>query len=457
MLTVRRGPDPWGFPRSSFCCSIVPIAAAALGGPKTATATATTMPTIEETLDEGLVDLRLDDDNVDDDDREEHPRRLLQVAGVGPGASAASSIVAYGGNFGKVVSVRTRQVVRTTEDAIRAVAVNQSGTRVVLGSDSGDTFIFAYDDDTLEGGAGGEHPFVAMPLSSSSSLKDGEDSEDRFMSQGSEMVVRQGETCWEASRDDDAMRDYAWLNDGTTLLCASEKHWFWLDCSTEASCVTKHFAGELDAAHAGSGIRSVALNENQSALITLDMEGRACWWRPATNNRNNKKGSGGAPEWELLHREATKCVTRKDVGEVFGSSSWCRSSRPHFVTGTVAALPGEPFLQLRRLKLPKGNGNGDGSLEVETFDQVVDEARDGSVQGHVQAIVTMCSRDGYLITAGRDGRVVVWDVQVRLAFPHEPVHWRSTQGDVCLPVFESLLRCAGDEHRSDERVCPGAG
>ena len=371
----------------------------------------------EETLDDGLVDLRLDDDNVgdedEDDDREEHPRRLLQFAGVGP--DAAASIVAYGGNFGKVVNVRTRQVVRTTEDAIRAIAVNPSGSRVVLGSDSGDTFVFAYDNEALEGGGGGggEHPFVAMPLSSSS-LKDGEDSEDRFMSQGSEMVVRQGETCWEASRDDDAMRDFAWLNDGTTLLCASEKHWFWLDCSTEASCLTKHFARELDAAHAGSGIRSVALNANQSALITLDMEGRACWWRPATNNHNNKKGSGGSPEWELLHREATKCVTRKDVGEVFGSSSGCRSSRPHFVTGTVAALPGEPFLQLRRLKVPKDNG--DGSLEVETFDQVVDEAQDGSVQGHVQAIVTMCSRDGYLVTAGRDGRVVVWDVQVRLAF-----------------------------------------
>jgi WD40 repeat protein len=378
--------------------------------------TEATMTTTND-LDEGLVDLRLDDNVVDDDedDPEEHPRRLLQVGGVGPDAAATSVVVAYGGNFGKVVNVGTRRVVRTTEDAIRAIAVNASGTRVVLGSDSGDTFVYAYDhlgDDPATGGEGErrEHPFVAMP-STSPNDKDDEENDDRFMSQGSEVVVRKGEKCWEASRDDDAMRDYAWLDDGTTLLCASEKHWYWLDCSTEASCLTKHFAPELEAAHSGSGIRGLALNDDQSALVTLDMEGRACWWRPAATPTTNKKNGGGGDfhEWELLHREPTKCVTRKDVGEVFGSSSWCRSSRPHFVTRSVAAMPGEPFLQLRRL-VP-------GGQSVETFDQVVDEAQDGAVTGHVQAIVTMCSRDGYLVTAGRDGRVVVWDVQVRIALP----------------------------------------
>lgn len=384
--------------------------------------TAKAMVPTKDLDEEGLVDLRLDD-NVDDDDPEEHPRRLLQVAGhgVGPDSdanAAASVVVAYGGNFGKVVNVGNRRVVRTTEDAIRAIAVNKSGTRVVLGSDSGDTFVYAFDsivgDVIGEGGERREHPFVAMP--SSKDNDDSEENEDRFMSQGSEIVVRKGEACWEASRDDDAMRDYAWLDDGTTLLCASEKHWYWLDCSTETSCLTKHFASDLEAAHSGSGIRGLALNDDQSALITLDMEGRACWWRPTTATKNNKGGGDGASrEWELLHREPTKCVTRKDVGEVFGSSSWCRSSRPHFVTNRVAALPGEPFLQLRRLSM-----QNDGA--VETFDQVVDEAQDGSVRGHVQAIVTMCSRDGYLITAGRDGRVVVWDVQVRCPETHTQLY-----------------------------------
>jgi hypothetical protein len=355
-----------------------------------------------------MVDLRLDGDDADDEP-EEHPRRLLRVD--------RNVIVAYGGNFGKIVNVATRRVVRTTDEAIRAVAANRSGTRFVVGMDSGESTLYAYEPEQVaaaiaEGGTG--HPFAAVASTRAERHDDhgGDDDDDvdRFMSQGSDAILaepRKGESRWEASQDDDSMRDYVWLDDGTTLLCASEKHWYWLDCSTETSCLTKHFPPELDAAHSGSGIRSLALNQNQTVLITLDMEGRACWWKPTI--KACAAANGASPKWTLLHREATKCVSRQDVGEVFGSSSWCRSSRPQFVTSKVAALPGEPFLQLRRVD----NGS------VEMFDQVVDESGDGGkVQGHVQAIVTMCSRDGYLITSGRDGRVVVWDIQVSLFVRH---------------------------------------
>lgn len=359
------------------------------------------------------MDLRLDDDS---EPLLEQPRRLVNI-----GPHQNSSWAAYGGDFGKVVALldgaRTAKVVRHSDDAIRVIAANPSGTKVAVGTDSGDVLVYEYPPETVAAAPDNPqlHPFLALPESSSTgtaAVAPSQASQDDML-----FLAPRKETCWLGPTDGNPIRDVVWASD-TTLLVASESYWCSMNAHTSTSlATTRTVAPELEHAHNGGGIRSLTLNDDHSILLSLGMDGRACWWRPTPNNSSSDaEGDDNVLlDWTLLHRETTKCVSRNDVGEVHGASPGCRSSRGTFVFPHVAALPGEPFLQLRRIV---------GST-IEIHDQIDLDTNtdgggdDGNVRGHVQPIVTMTSRDGYLVTSGRDGRVIVWDIVKASFFWHD--------------------------------------
>lgn len=147
---------------------------------------------------------------------------------------------------------------------------------------------------------------------------------------------------------------------------------------------------EVSEAHKSSGTRSVAFHaqaDEKVIMSTLSLDGRLCYWDV----------SGKPEEWGLLHCETSFCITKKDPSELLGADPWdraCRGSHVILAKFTVSVLPGEPFLQLRRL-----NGSS-----VENCNSTVQE--------HSESIVIAFARGHQVVTSGRDGTMLLWNLQL---------------------------------------------
>jgi WD40 repeat protein len=357
------------------------------------------------------VDLKLDSD-------EDNPRCLLKLP--------TGQLLAYGGDDGTISLVTfngskatATPVRRFDEEAVRALAVSPDGKRVAVGFDSGATQIYSYPDFEVSSSSS-NHPF--LPELPDPDTTTGDADEDNLFSQsdglGGSLTVP-GEKYFAGPCFDSPVRDLLFLPLSTGTGGTPSSYWLaaaWesgmcvLNATASATVTQRYLEEFAKEAYDEGGIRGLVFGSRDTnhTLTSLGMDGRLCLWDLSSDVDHPEK-------WKLLRRENSCCVTKRDVGEVFGADAWDRSCRPHFVQSSdnvLLAVPGATYLQLRKMSKTSPTA----SITVTDHDQpVVGDDKDSPHQGHIESIVTMTSSpisdDPYIITSGRDGRVVVWEIE----------------------------------------------
>jgi chromosome transmission fidelity protein 4 len=347
-------------------------------------------------------DLKLDND-------EDHPRRLLKLP--------TGQVLAYGGDDGTVTlvassstgkSVQATAARRFDDDAVRALAVSANGKRVAVGFDSGATVIYTYEDFDLmsnDNDNNNKHPFLPEPTATDN----GEMSQDNLFSQSDALTagaVSPGETDFAGPCFDSPVRDLLFLNDYNLAIATESETGF---CVVNVTCgkslSQRYLQEQAVKAHDNAGVRSLAIvaggsSSSSRLLASLGLDGRLCLWNVS---------AGDPAVWELVRRDSSCCVTKKDVGEILGADAWDRSCRPQFLScldaeSAVLALPGATYLQLRSVSTDQKT--------VTDHDQP--PTGDDATTGHIESIVTMAispaASDPFVVTSGRDGRVIMWEI-----------------------------------------------
>jgi len=316
-----------------------------------------------------VLDLGLDRDE-DDEEEEDHPRRLLKIPATG-------ELLAYGGEVGAVVKINNDNSTTTLirhwdeDDDVRAVAISTDSTKIAIGFDSGSTVIYKYSPQEVSD-AGNLHPFVTTKPS------------------------RNHETIGPVFQG--SVRDLHFCGDDNNLLAVATEEG---GCVLDLDTFTRRLETDIQKQHDGSGIRGIAVKND--ILATLAMDGRLCLWNVKTNS--------------LIQRESGRCVTKKDVGELLGADAWDRACRPHLITmqddddsSLLLALPGETYLQLRKISSSSSN---DDTTSIVDYDQPPTD----NTPVHIESIVALAAvptttndNTKYLISSGRDKRVILWKI-----------------------------------------------
>jgi WD40 repeat protein len=192
----------------------------------------------------------------------------------------------------------------------------------------------------------------------------------RYETSAKEFLTKKASDILVGPRLETMVRDLTFYDD-TTLVIASEGGLTVWNMETNE----RYLEDETKKHHDGSGIRTLALRD--SLLVSLAMDGRWCLW--------------DLKERTLVHR-GDVCVTRRDGGELLGADAWDRSCKPLFMSKNSLLLPGAAWPQLRLL-----------SPTVKSYD-------DTDAIGHTGSIVAAVSRNKFVITIGRDKRVVLWSI-----------------------------------------------
>eukprot|EP00536_Pseudo-nitzschia_multiseries_P001771 jgi/Psemu1/283259/fgenesh1_pg.22_\ len=334
--------------------------------------------------------LGLEDESDETDDQ---PRRFLRLP--------SGHLLAYGGDNGNVSCWIPRDgerdndtesntdtqgrfaVVQRYDDAVRCLAVSDDGRRLAVGFDTGKTQIHSFDDDD-----------------------DGSDD-------GSDLAPHPSLGYFAGPDLGAPARDMVFLPSGGDassyrLAVASEAGMFVIDAASREAMERSDRWLEQEAreSHDQCGIRglSVSSMNGTTVLASLAMDGRLCLW------------DVNAPARKLLHREDTPCVPKKDVGEIHDADAFDRSCRPVLfcrdVDGSVnenenendtELVIGTPGKLLPCLRVFRTAATPPRVLPESAF-----HASDVE-RAHVQSIVTLLrGPGGLLVTAGRDGRVLVW-------------------------------------------------
>lgn len=352
---------------------------------------------------------------------EDHPRRLVVLPD--PSAPLSPHILAYGGDDGTIsVLVTNKQTKATTvrparrfDEPVRAVAVSTDGTRVAVGLEDGSTQIFVYPQEAPTEQK--QHGFLSSPPTSNDDDDDDHDDFGLSQSDGLSGTSSNGgetiEVSFAGPRLDVPIRDLRFdPRPGSYFLAvASEASFCVVDATSSNTLVSKGrlLQDACEREHDGSGIRGLVYSDHSqdergTFLATLGMDGRLCTW-DVSGPMNDLE----IDEWNLVSRDKSKCIAKPDVGELNGSDVYDRSCLPVALslsssqddTSTTSAtrlfaLPGSTDVQLRSWTDPS----------KECFVPSVEN------RGHVDTIVAMAfSPEGeYLVTSGRDGRVLLWEL-----------------------------------------------
>jgi hypothetical protein len=337
------------------------------------------------------VNLHLDTD-------EDAPRRLLLLP--------SGEILAYGGDDGIITCLTTSEsdssdandinngngkdasIIQRYDDGVRAVAVSKDGKRVAVGFDDGRTQLYSFDDyGNGNDGAGNSkskssHPFCQAASQQKSSQ---ENHQDALFSQ--DLLNLQETTPSIAGPSfDSPIRDLQFHpTQQYALAIASEATVCVVDATDSTTMKTRYLQHEAQHNHDHCGIRGVSFGDD-GLLCTLAMDGRLCVWL----------AQGPPATWKLLEREPQTCIPQKDVGEILGASVADRSCRPLSSVGYIAT-PGNVQVQLRKIV----RLNNTTSLE-----KVPPSCDDG----HVESIVCLARSNEWLVTSGRDSKILVWKI-----------------------------------------------
>lgn len=314
---------------------------------------------------------------------EDFPRRLLEFPYRG-----SKDVLAYGGIDGCIsyVTPQRSKVARRFDDEVRAVAASSDGMRVAVGFDDGSTMIFGYE--SLDGDM---HPFLVACQNKG----DDASHDDDIFSQLDESQTSPGEFSFSGPRFSAPIRHLAFEPRSYLLAVASEAGVCVVDASSSKTVTAKgRFLQEMaEKEHDSSGIRGVAYGKDKGKMLlaTLGMDGRLCVWDVTAPSDDPEL------EYELVHRDVHKCISKMDIGEINGADAYDQSCLPAFIHDHLW-LPGSTDCQLR--------SKNDVSKPIFL------PSMDG--KGHIDTIVTFCGcGDGkHVVTGGRDGRLVVWELLV---------------------------------------------
>jgi len=356
-------------------------------------------------------------------DGEDHPRRLVLLPNPNSNGKQEHHLLAYGGDDGTISLVVTGQgthekevsIARQFDEPVRAVAVSKDGTRVAVGFEDGSTQIFVYDlglDDETKN----QHPFI---LAAASASKNDDDDDQGFLSQSDGLgdTVSTDEVSFSGPKFDTPVRDLQFdpRSDGSSknrkkyyLAVACESCFCIIDANSSKTFQETGYLLQdaCEKEHNNCGIRGISYatttstnddgDNNKTYLVSLAMDGRMCTWDVSCTIEDPL-----LDEWELQHRDAGKCITKVDVGEINGADVFDRSCLPVSFCqddGDISrlALPGSTDVQLRDWMNPTKH----------EFIPSIDD------RGHTDTIVSMAfsPMGDYLVTSGRDGRVVLWQL-----------------------------------------------
>jgi WD40 repeat protein len=349
-----------------------------------------------------------------DEEDEDQPRRLLLLP--------SGEILAYGGDDGLITlfhsetndsnkKQRRPKVMKRFDDAmVRAMACSKDGKRVVAGFSDGSTMIYSYEDYNKDDSSSPpSHPFCAA---GAKGTKDDNDDDDALYSQ--DLGVGEDDdddtNRFPGPSSEGPVRDLQFHPTSTNyLLAIASEHSMCVVQATSSKTIRegRYLEKEVNLKHDGCGIRGLEFSPSGALLATLDLEGRLCLWTTTT--------ADDPATWKFLKREAHACVTRKDFGEMRDETDpYDRSCRP-LLTNDWVATPGKVQLTLRRIQ-QQTQAQEDESVTVsDPLESKDDDDNDGkdAVDGHIESIVAMSVHDEdptKIITSGRDGRVLVWNL-----------------------------------------------
>jgi WD40 repeat protein len=346
---------------------------------------------------------------------ENHALRFLSLP-------VCKQLLAYGGDTGEVFCIldnnkgtekskSSRLVRRWEEDAVRCMAASPSGQYIAVGLEDGSTQIYIYPKRDITATF---HPFVGK-LDDNEKNKDEEEEEetDTLLSQSDTLLSpRRGENMVHGPRFSTPNKDMLFLNEDYLGIAHEEGFCIVAMQDVTAKKPPKHYLEEEQKdAHRDSGCRGLAWMPPTRTLVSLAMDGHACYW-----DLNHIQDPS---QWKLLKREATKAITKKDAGEMLDDGDfWGRSCRPALdLDQQLLALPGEPYWQIRTIL------DDDSAAAKVVHEQTLLET---TLNGHVESMVVLRSsphaNDPYWVSTGRDGRVIVWKaIKVRIYFLHPHV------------------------------------
>jgi hypothetical protein len=341
------------------------------------------------------------------DTGEDFPRRLV----VFPCGKA----VAYGDDCCNISCIDADQGGKTSvrkfyegseSASIRALAVSTDGRRVAVGYDNGDLRILPYDEYS---DATKLHPFIppAKELKNDDNDSDSDD-EGNFFSQedGMDSSVTNNipDNWWSGGLSfESSVRDLKFFPNSHWLAIASEdvtQAITVVNVESEATTKDRRYLQlqcETREVHNRSGVRGVAVTSGDQTLIaSLAMDGFLCVWNVSPRGL---KELASDEEKVSVTKEETPCVTKPDYGEAMGADSWDRSCLPWWVSQNVLALPGQTHLQLRKVTVSNGNV---------VLQQSKEAIHSDTSNGHIQTIVALTSLKEWIVSSGRDGRVIMW-------------------------------------------------
>ncbi|KAL9180611.1 hypothetical protein ACHAXT_011064 [Thalassiosira profunda] len=381
----------------------------------------------------------------------------------GNGAGEKADVLAFSHNDTKIYLVHRNEPIpiRTYEEKVRALAASPDGLRVAVGFEDGTTKIYSFDDyspDENEGSNDGvHHPFIP---SGALTKKDGDD----FLSQADLSQADEGIAEYDGPRADMTVRHLAFdprsaAGGAYFLAVASEsgdKPLVIVDAATEESATTVHLEDKGGDEYDGSGVRSVAYTaasnssgdgESTVLLATLGMDGKVVTWDVTSTNEATLEF-----DWDACHKDFAPAVPRRDLGDMGGDAA---DKACQLAWGTadggdgVLFAAGQNEVQCKRCPLSKGAKECQAKLKgAPAF--VVAEGGNGHTDGIVALAVppTTASKNGKhrLITGGRDGRLLLWDLALdEAAGSAAEIELERRADTVGVPPVTSVVWCAEGE------------
>jgi WD40 repeat protein len=313
----------------------------------------------------------------------------------------ADHLYAIGGENGTITATSLSdpssfRVVQQYDEPVRALAFSPDGKRVAVGYEDGNVDIYSFDSEQLEQGV---HPFLGNHGNNDTTSKS-QDVFDDFLSQDNDGLFDSSEKLTPSfrlgHRFEASIRSLEFdprCKNGKYFLAISSEAapGFMVVDATNEKSFQKFFATESEKEYNQGGVRSLQYSPDGSMITSLGLDGKLCFW--------SVEGSDPELEWELVHSDSHKVITKPDLGQFADSAD--RSCYPTWnVDGSILALPGDKDLQLRR----KTNSDSNWMKN----DCIVLSPSNDESNCEIVAISFDPRNEGYVVTSSRDGKVGLW-------------------------------------------------
>ena len=344
-----------------------------------------------------------------------HPRRLIELRG---------NVLAFGGDTGIITAISTSEydesskpktrVLYRYDEPIRAIAISKDTLRIAVGFQDGSIDVYYFTREELDQCDANDHPFLSKSKKKEEgdSLDSSSQEEDPFANDFLTQSEEMEDLNYEASSLHRKFRlglQFESIVRGLEFDPRSHGKCYYLAIAAESSpgflivnatsedtskdLKCRYLAEEAKDAYQEGGVRGLAYDLLGETVTTLGMDGRVCVW-------NVKTFDDPELEWELMHRDSHKVVTKPDVGEWNGSDVADRSLGLGWSSDDkYLAFPGETFLQFRR-KAENEEWSKKDCMALKMGDKI----------GEIVSLAHDPKKEGYVVTSSRDGKICLWQI-----------------------------------------------